>query len=63
MLDFELIKKILEEKESLSEEELKLYKTVRLIIKRDELNKEYQENINIINKELQEILQPVEENK
>ena len=63
MLDFELIKKILEEKESLSEEETKLYKTVRLILKRDELNKEYQENINVINKELQEILQPVEENK
>lgn len=63
MLDFKLIRKILEEKESLSDEELKLYNIVKLVIKRDELQKEYQSAIDEISKELQEILQPVEENK
>lgn len=63
MLDFKLIKKILEEKESLSDEELKLYNIVKLVIKRDELSEEYNKAIQEISKELQELMTPVEETK
>lgn len=63
MLDFKLIRKILEEKESLSDEELKLYNIVKLVIKRDELSEEYNKAIQEISKELQELMQPVEETK
>lgn len=63
MLDFKLIRKILEEKESLSDEELKLYNIVKLVIKRDELSEEYNKAIQEISKELQDLMQPVEETK
>lgn len=63
MLDFKLIRKILEEKESLSDEELKLYNIVKLVIKRDELSEEYNKAIQEISKELQELMTPVEETK
>ena len=56
MIDMKLFCQLLADKESLTEEELKQYNMAKLIVERQEIDKEYQEKINNINAKMNVLL-------
>lgn len=61
MIDMKLFCELLEAKESLTPEELKQYNMAKLIVERQEIDKDYQEKINNINSKMNDLLK--EDNK